>query len=92
MMKTGNARLTCPACGDELLLPTTATLDQDACTAVVVVDRGTVSAHVRDAHPERWASMCDARRKMNVSDRYGMPRKVDGTFLLDGEDVADVFG
>jgi hypothetical protein len=93
MMKTGDARMTCPACGDEVLMPTTATLDQDACTAVVVVSQGTMWVHVRDEHPEEWERMCSQRREMNANPNIAfMPRKVDGTFLLDGEDVADVSG
>jgi len=58
---------------------------------VVITDPGTAWAHVRDQHPGVWAQMCEARRKMNASPFIGgMARKVDGTFLRAGEDVADI--
>lgn len=81
----------CPACGAEVERPVMETREDDFCTYVVVTDPGTSWAHLRDQHPEVWAQMCEARRKMNANPFIGgMPRKVDGTFLRAGEDVADI--
>lgn len=85
----------CPMCGAELTMPTTEerTLYGDArfAIAVVVTDPGTVHRHVRDEHPEKWAELCEAQRKMNANPFIGgSPRKVDGTFLRAGEDVGTI--
>jgi hypothetical protein len=81
----------CPVCGVPVEMPVTETAEADGMLAVVVTDPGTAWAHVRDAHPEEFTRMCEARRKMNANEFIGaMPRKVDGTFLRPGEDVADI--
>jgi len=78
-------RVKCPLCGAELEWATTETREDGCATYVVVTDPGTAWAHTRDEHPERWAELCDARRKMNANPFIGcMPRKVDGTFLRAG--------
>jgi len=78
--------VTCPLDGAVLTMPVTERREDDMCTAMVVVDPGTVHRHIRDEHPERWAEMCDFQRKWNALGR-AMPRRVDGCFLRDGEDV-----
>lgn len=80
----------CPACGEEVTLPTNETIDDGMVLAVVVTDPGTFHGHVRGQHREAWERMCEARRQMNANPFIGgMPRKVDGTFLRPGEDVGD---
>jgi hypothetical protein len=80
--------VTCPLDGAVLTLPVTETRENDMCTAVVVTDPGTVHRHIRDEHPERWQEICEARQKMNASPFiFGMPRRADGCFLEDGQDV-----
>ncbi len=65
--------------------------DHGIALAVVVTDPGTAWHHVRDEHPERWAELCEARRKMNANPFIGgSPRKVNGTFLRTGEDVGEL--
>lgn len=81
----------CPACGADVEHATTETRHDDMASYVVVTDPGTAWAHLRDQHPDIWAEMCEARRKMNANPFIGgMARKVDGTFLRAGEDVADI--
>ena len=82
---------TCPACGADVEHATTETRHDDFASYVVVTDPGTAWAHLRDQHPGIWAELCEARRKMNANPFIGgSPRKVDGTFLRAGEDVADI--
>ena len=80
---------TCAEDGFVLRAPVTEVRELDGCLAVVITDPGNAGQHMREAHPELWAEMCDLRRRMNASGRYGLPRKVDGSFLRPGEDVAD---
>jgi hypothetical protein len=80
--------VTCPLDGEPLTMPVTEQRMDDFCAYVIVTDPGTVHAHIRDAHPERWQEMCDFQRKWNANPfNRGMPRRVDGCFLHDGEDV-----
>lgn len=88
---TDPAVTTCPACGETVRHPCTETREDDFASYVVVVDPGNSWHHVRDAHPDIWAQMCEARQKMNANPYIGgMPRKVNGTFLGPGEDVGDL--
>ena len=91
---TDQAARTCPLCGAPVTMPRTQRIDDLGgdvlASAVVVTDPGTAHAHVRDEHPEKWAELCEMQRRMNESGRYGMPRKVSGTFLRAGEDVGDL--
>lgn len=88
---TTGRRVKCPLCDAELEWATTETRQDEFASYVVVTDPGTAWVHIRDEHPERWAEMREARRKMNANPFIGcMPRKVDGTFLLAGEDVCDI--
>jgi hypothetical protein len=81
----------CPSCGAELELPASEVVETDMASAVIVTDPGTAFSHIRDVHPEYWATACELRRRMNASPYIGgMPRKVDGTFLRSGEDVGDI--
>lgn len=91
MATRGGTREKCPACGADVERPTMETRQDDFASYVVVADPGTSWEHLRDHHPDIWAQMCEARRKMNGNPFIGgMPRKVDGTFLRAGEDVADI--
>lgn len=81
----------CPACGAEVERPVMETREDGMASCVVVADPGTSWAHLRDEHPGIFAEMCEARRKMNANPYIGgMPRRVDGCFLRDGEDVSDI--
>jgi hypothetical protein len=81
----------CPLDGTALTLPVTERCDlPDGGIAMVVTDPGTFHRHMRDTHPERWEEACERQRQMNANPNITfMPRKVDGTFLLDGQDVGD---
>jgi hypothetical protein len=57
--------------------------------AVSLTVRGSVWGHVRDVHPDRWAWLLRRQERAN-SIGLGMPRKVDGSFLLPGQDVGDL--
>jgi hypothetical protein len=85
--------VTCPLDGQVLTLPVheQREIDGGIAIALVVTDPGTVHRHIRDAHPERWAELCEFQRKWNASPVPGfhLPRKVDGTLLRTGEDVGD---
>ena len=78
--------VTCPLDGTVLTPPTTELREYDTCTAMVVTDPGMMHRHFRDEHPERWQELCDFQRKRNALGR-AMPRRVDGCFLEDGQDV-----
>ncbi len=81
----------CPACGADIEHPTLETRQDDFVSYVVVTDPGTAWAHLRDQHPDVWAEMCEARRKMNANPYIGiLNRKVDGTIMRSGEDVSDI--
>lgn len=84
------AVVNCPKCGTEVTLPSHEERQDDFAFYVVVTDPGTFHYHLRDAHPDFWAWSCEHRRWMNQSGRFGMPRKVSGTFLRAGEDVGDL--
>ena len=66
-------------------------IDGGMVLVLVVTDPGTMHRHIRDEHPERWTELCEFQRKWNANPMPGfhMPRKVDGTLLLDGQDVGD---
>lgn len=81
---------TCRFDGIVLHGPVTETREMDGLMYAVVTDPGDYLPHVREHHPEMWQEWCERRRQTNSSGRYGMPRKVDGTFLMAGEDVDDV--
>ena len=69
----------------------TENLETDMAFAVVVTDPGTYWQHVRDQHPADFAEVCEMRRRMNANPNVGiLDRKVDGTILERGEDVADI--
>lgn len=85
----------CPMCSEPVTLPT---VEQEElggrfpATAAVITDPGTFNHHLRDAHPEWWAEQCDLQRRFNANPfiRPVVPRKVNGTPLLPGEDVGDL--
>lgn len=79
-------QVACGLCGAEV---TTARPERrhlgDSTFTFVVATPGTAFAHIRDKHPEWWATMCRVTRNLN---RYRMlPRRVDGALLRRGEDV-----
>lgn len=78
--------VTCPLDGAMLTQPVTGRREDDFCSYVVVADPGTVHRHIRDEHPDHWQELCDFQRKWNARG-LGLPRRVDGCFLGDGEDV-----
>ena len=78
---------TCAADGAALTAPTTEAREMDGLMVVVTTDPGNAAEHLRTAHPERWRELCDQQRRMNAGGRYGMPRRMDGSFLPPGEDV-----
>jgi len=81
----------CPKCGTEVTMPSHGERQDDSAFYVVVTDPGTFHRHLRDAHPEEWARVCEMQRKVNANPFIGgMPRKVNGTFLRAGEDVGDL--
>ena len=85
--------VTCPLDGAVLTMPTheQQEINDGMVLALVITDPGTMHRHIRDEHPERWAEMCEFQWKWNANPLPGfhMPRKVDGTLLLAGEDVGD---
>jgi hypothetical protein len=89
----GGERTSCPLCDAPVTLPRSEHHDLDGgmIKALVVTDNGTFHAHVRDAHPERWAELVEMQRQVNANQFIGgMPRRVDGTFLRAGEDVGNL--
>lgn len=91
----GGTQYDCPRCGTPVTMPTREQrhIDDGAtqAIAVVVTDPGTAHAHIRDAHPELWAQLCEQQRQLNASPYMpGMPRRVDGAFLRPGEDVGNL--
>lgn len=77
----------CPLCEAPIELPVTETTDWGR--TVTIGDPGTIYSHLREAHPDRWAEALQAQRVVNA---YidPVPRKIDGTLLLPGEDVGDI--
>jgi hypothetical protein len=90
---SGGGMVLCPLCCEPMTLHKLATVEQDGQAVVVVTEAGSMWPHVRDAHPERFELACGHRRRMNAQFAEVMgaaPRKIDGTLLLEGEDVGDV--
>jgi hypothetical protein len=77
----------CAFCDAPIEVPVTERPDSGR--VVTVGDPGTIYAHLRDAHPERWTEALQAQRVVNA---YidPVPRKIDGTLLRPGEDVGDI--
>jgi hypothetical protein len=77
----------CALCDAPIEVPETETTDWGR--SVRVGDPGTLYTHLREAHPDRWAEICQAQRAVNAL-IDPVPRKIDGTLLLPGEDVGDL--
>jgi hypothetical protein len=75
----------CPLCGAPIEVPWAIDVERDT----HVIDPGNLYIHLREAHPERWAEVCQAQRAVNAL-IDPVPRKIDGTLLLPGEDVGDI--
>lgn len=93
MFALADVAVNCPLCGEEVTLPSHAEMETDdgMVCAVVVTDKGTAWAHIRDAHPEDFARLVELQRAMNANPNISsMPRKVDGTFLMPGEGVGSI--
>jgi hypothetical protein len=74
-------------------LPTSEIRDGGDVLYAVITDGGTFYPHLRDAHPAHWAEACDRARQANRTVRQfigGHPRKVNGAFMVSGEDVGDI--
>jgi hypothetical protein len=83
--------VTCPLDGETLTLDVTEQRQDGFCFYVVVTEKGSIHAHMRDAHPRWWSEQCELQRAMNANPYVTfMPRKVNGCLLLPGEDVGDL--
>lgn len=95
-MTTATTREDCPICGAELEPPVFEDRDDGMTFAVVMTDPGTRWAHIVDEHPAEFERVARLRERTNHGPApwgypvYGMPRKVDGTFLRAGENVRDI--
>jgi hypothetical protein len=81
----------CPACKLPVTLPRTEAVEAGNGTlAFFVTDPGTFHAHLRDAHPDLWAHMCEMRRRMNTSPRIGRVPAVSETLTAHDARLAAV--